>query len=176
MQHQRGIGIGGVMSRTISRAIAGIALAANLAIAGPAHANPSMLKDFNFSHPIFQHPHPFATSHLVIQISGDNPAVWSLALNNAENALKLLGNDQTQIVVVAFGPGLHMLLANSPVADRITALNQSGVEFDACNNTLQAMGRALGHVPTLVPQAMIVPPGIVRIVQLESHGFSYIKP
>jgi intracellular sulfur oxidation DsrE/DsrF family protein len=38
------------------------------------------------------------------------------------------------------------------------------------------MGRALGHVPKLVPQAMIVPAGIVRIVQLESHGFSYIKP
>ncbi|HQT86050.1 MAG: hypothetical protein B7Z58_13325 [Acidiphilium sp. 37-64-53] len=164
------------MFSSISRTITGIAVATSLTITGAAYANPSMLKTFQFDHPIFQHPHPFATSHMVIQISGNDPAIWSLALNNAENALKLLGNDQTQIVLVAFGPGLHMLLANSPVADRINALNKSGVEFDACNNTLQAMARALGHVPKLVPQAMIVPAGIVRIVQLESHGFSYIKP
>lgn len=173
MPHRRGIGNGGFMVRSFSCTIA---LAASLAIMGSAQANPSMLKDFNFNHPIFQHPHPFATSHLVIQISSNNPALWSLALNNAANAMKLLGNDQTQIVVVAFGPGLHMLLADSPVAGRIAALDQSGVEFDACNNTLQAMGRALGHIPKLAPQAMIVPAGIVRIMQLESHGFNYIKP
>jgi intracellular sulfur oxidation DsrE/DsrF family protein len=176
MPRPRGFDNGGVMSRTISSVIGSVALAASLILAGPADANPSILKNFNFNHLIFQHPHPFATSHLVIQVSQNDPAVWSLALGNAQNALKLLGNDRVQIVIVAYGPGLHMLLANTPVAARINTLDQSGVEFDACNNTLQAMARALGHVPALVPQATIVPAGIVRIMQLESHGFNYVKP
>ncbi|WP_439097810.1 DsrE family protein, partial [Acidithiobacillus thiooxidans] len=80
------------------------------------------------------------------------------------------------IVVVAFGPGLKMLVANSPVAKTIAAMNAEGVEFDACHNTMLAMAKKLGHLPKLVPSAVIVPAGIVRIMQLESHGFDYVKP
>ncbi|MCF3945238.1 DsrE family protein [Acidiphilium iwatense] len=144
--------------------------------AGLARANPSMLKDFKFDHPIFQHPHQFATRHLVLQVSEAYPAVWTLALNNAQNVLNFMGDDKVQIVVVAYGPGLKMLLANSPDAKRIAAMDAEGIEFDACHNTMMAMMHATGHMPVLVPQAVIVPAGIVRIMQLETHGFAYIKP
>ncbi|MHB1302943.1 MAG: hypothetical protein ACYCZB_05640 [Acidiphilium sp.] len=50
------------------------------------------------------------------------------------------------------------------------------MEFDACHNTMMALARAFGHMPKLVKQAVIVPAGVVRVAQLEAHGFSYIKP
>lgn len=143
---------------------------------GNAYANVSMLKDFHFDHPTFVHDVPFAEAHVVIQVSQDDPARWDLTLNNAQNLLNYFGPSKVQIVIVAFGPGLKMFLADSPVAERIASLNAEGVEFDACHNTMLAMAKKLGHMPDLAPQAVIVPAGIVRIMQLESHGFQYIKP
>ena len=141
-----------------------------------AVANVSMLHDFHFDHPAFVHDHPFANRKLVVQISQDNPARWNLALNTSQNILNYFGQEKVQVVIVAFGPGLKFLLANSPMKQRIAALNAEGVEFDACHNTMLQFKKKLGHMPKMVPSAVIVPAGIVRIMQLESHGFDYVKP
>ena len=144
---------------------------------GMAHAaNPSMLNDFKFDQPAFIHKLPFVQYKLVLQVDSDDPALWNLALNNAQNVLDYLGQEKVRIVVVAFGPGLKMLLKNSPVAARLAAQNDEGIEFDACHNTMEAMAKKLGHMPELAPQAVIVPAGIVRIMQLEKAGFAYIRP
>lgn len=167
------------MNRTRSRIFARVGLAAGLLLfagAQAARANMSMLDDFDFNKPAFQTDMPFATAHLVLQVSQDDPARWNLALNNAQNVLDFLGASKVQIVLVTYGPGLKMLLADSPVAQRIASMSKEGIEFDACHNTMMGMARATGKMPVLVPQAVIVPAGIVRIMQLESHGFSYIKP
>ena len=161
-----------------SKLTASAALAATLIASGIANAqtNPSMLKTFNFDQPTFIKPHTFAKAHVVIQVSQDDPARWTLVLNNVSNMLEYMGQDRIQIVVVAYGPGLKMLLPEGKMGKRIAALNEEGVEFDACHNTMEGMARKLGHMPVLVPQAVIVPAGIIRIVQLEGHGFTYIKP
>ena len=139
-------------------------------------ANPSMLNDFKFDAPTFVHQLPFAQYKMVIQVSQDDPYVWNLALNNAQNVLNDLGQEKVQIVIVTYGPGLRMLLKDSPVADRIASQDAEGIEFDACHNTMMGMAKKLGHLPELVPQAVIVPAGVVRIMQLEHAGFAYIKP
>ncbi|HQT60092.1 MULTISPECIES: DsrE family protein [unclassified Acidiphilium] len=167
--------------RIARRAVAVLAtiLSTILALAvsgGMARANPSMLGTFDFDHPAFLHANPAATRHVVIQVSAAAPGHWLMALNNAQNLLAALGAKKVQIVVVAFGPGLKMLLADSPLARRVAALDAQGVEFDACHNTMAAMARHLGHMPKLVPQAVVVPAGAERIVQLEAHGFAYLKP
>lgn len=166
------------MKRSIRMAIMGVVTAFSfLGGIGAADADStSMLKDFHFAHPTFTHPHPFAKAHIILQISQDNPARWGLALSNAQNLMNYFGQEEVQIVFVAFGPGEKMYLANSPVAQRIAALNGEGVEFDACDNTYKAMTKKMGHPPKLVSQAVMVPAGIVRIMQLEQHGFDYIKP
>ncbi len=143
---------------------------------GTALANVSMLHDFSFNHPIFLHDHPFAKRKLVVQVSQANPERWTLTLNTAQNLLNFFGQEKIQIVIVAFGPGLKMELKNSPVAQKIAAMNAEGVEFDACHNTMEEMKKKIGHLPVLVPSAVIVPAGIVRIMQLESDGFNYVKP
>ncbi len=139
-------------------------------------ANPSMLQDFNFDKPAFIHNVPFAQQKLVLQITSDEPARWHFVLSVAQNVLQHFGQDKVQVVIVAYGPGLKMLLKNSPVANLIEAQDTQGIEFDACHNTMKAMAKKLGHMPELVPQAVIVPAGVVRIMQLEKAGFAYIKP
>ncbi len=154
-------------------------LAAGMAMGGMAlahAANPSMLRDFKFDHPTFVHKLPFAQYNLVLQISEANPALWNLTLNNAQNVLDYFGQDKARIVIVAYGPGLKVLLKNSPLAARIASEDAEGIEFDACHVTMEAMAKQLGHMPELVPQAVVVPGGVVRIMQLEKDGFAYLKP
>ena len=139
-------------------------------------ANPSMLNDFKFDAPTYIHKLPFAKYDVVLQVSEDEPARWDLVLNNAQNILDAVGQENARVVVVAFGPGLKMLFKNSPEAKRISSLNDEGIEFDACHNTMEGMAKKLGHLPVLVPQAVIVPAGVLRIMQLEHAGFEYIKP
>ena len=56
---------------------------------------------------------------VVIQVSDTDPAKWNLALNNARNVQQDLGKDNVQVEIVAYGPGLAMLKAESKVADRL---------------------------------------------------------
>jgi len=120
--------------------------------------------------------HPFATAHYVIQVSEGDPARWNLAMNNAANLQKHYGPDKVDVVIVAYGPGLKMLLKNAKTAKRVDSLTSAGVEFDACHNTMKAMAKKTGHMPALASGAKIVPGGVVRIGELEQKGYSYIKP
>ena len=141
-----------------------------------AGASQSLLQGYSYDHLKLVHELPFAKHHAVLQVSQDDPALWNLALNNAANMQQFFGEDKIQVVVVAYGPGLKMLLKDSPVAKRLQALDGQGVEFDACNTTLMGMAKQLGHTPELAPEAVLVPGGIVRIMQLEQHGYNSIKP
>ncbi len=157
-------------------AAAGLLLGLALGMTPSARAATPTLAPFDFNNPTFTHSHPFAKAHVVIQVSQDSPAVWTLTLNNAKNLLDYFGPEQVQIVVVAYGPGLKIFFDKSPVAQYIASLDAEGVEFDACHNTYEAFTKALGKAPVLVPQAVMVPAGVVRIMQLEQHGFDYIRP
>jgi intracellular sulfur oxidation DsrE/DsrF family protein len=139
-------------------------------------ANPSMLNDFKFDAPTYIHKLPFAKYNVVLQVSENDPERWALVLNNAQNILDAVGQENARVVVVAYGPGLRMLLKNSPMAKRISSQNDEGIEFDACHNTMEGMAKKLGHMPAIVPQAVIVPAGVLRIMQLEHAGFNYLKP
>lgn len=145
-------------------------------LSSAAHAAPPAIPAFDFNKPIFVHEHPFAKVRLVEQVSENNPGGWTLALNNAQNLLDYFGQDDIQIVIVTFGPGERMLFQESPVAQYIASLDTEGVEFDACANTYKNLTKQLGYAPKLVKQAVMVPAGVVRIMQLEQHGFDYLRP
>ena len=165
-------------SLRVALLIAGLGLGSALQAhaAEPPAAAAAASGKFVFDHPTFVHELPFARREVVIQVSVNKPAYWNLVLNNAQNLLDFFGQENVRIVVVAFGPGLPMLLKNSPVAARIESQNSEGVEFDACHNTMKAMARKIGHMPVLVKQAVVVPAGVVRIMQLQHAGFAYIRP
>src|SRR5205085_1721852 len=61
-----------------------------------------------------------AKHSVILQVSDKDPVRWNLALNNARNVQADLGPENVQIEIVAYGPGLEMLKAESTVAgDRL---------------------------------------------------------
>lgn len=120
---------------------------------------------------------PFATHHIVLQISDYNPKKQTLVLNVAQNLAQYYGADKVDLEVVAFGPGLRLLLNNNVNRRRIIELaNNFGIKFDACHNTLMNFRKRLGYTPKLNPDALVVPAGAARIVELERHGYTLLKP
>lgn len=123
------------------------------------------------------------THRVAIQIDNSDPATMNLALNNVTNVVEYYRskNETVQIDVVAYGPGLNMYRDDkSPVKDRLKQISEmafpSEVKFSACNNTKQAMKKKEGHPITIVPQASLVPSGVVHLSELQEQGWSYIKP
>jgi len=83
------------------------------------------------------------------------------------------------IEIVAYGPGLHMLREDtSPVRERIKSLSESipNISFKACGNTQQNMSKVEARDIPLVAQATVVKSGVVRLMQLQEQGWSYIRP
>ena len=120
---------------------------------------------------------------LLIQVDQNDPAVMNLALNNATNVIEYYrtkGQD-VNVDVVTYGPGLHMLRDDtSPVKDRIKSLKDlafpSKIQFSACNNTKEGMEKKEGHPINVLSEATIVPSGVVRLMELQEKGWSYVRP
>ena len=126
---------------------------------------------------------PAKPRHIAIQIDQNDPQVMNLVLNNATNVIEYYRakKQDVDVDIVAYGPGLHMLRADtSPVRDRIKRLKDiafpSKVQFSACNNTKQGMEKAEGHPITIVPEATVVPSGVVHLMELQEGGWSYLRP
>lgn len=146
------------------------AVALSLALAVPAAAEQ-----------IAAAPAAQAMHKLAIHVDEDDPARMNMALNNAQNARAYYeGKGETiAIEIVAYGPGLTMLRKDtSPVADRISvmALENPNLTFSACGNTLAGMTKKAGHPIELVSEANVTPSGVVRLMELQQDGYSYLRP
>jgi intracellular sulfur oxidation DsrE/DsrF family protein len=118
---------------------------------------------------------------LAIHVDQKDPAVMNLALNSARNVYEHYNErgEEVAIEIVAYNQGLHMLRDDtSPVKDKIAALRAKvkNVTFAACNNTKHAMEKAEGKEVPLIPEATIVPSGVVRLVELQEQGWAYVRP
>ena len=107
--------------------------------------------------------------------------MMNLALNNASNVAQYYEDlgEKVNIDIVTFGPGLHMLRDDtSPVKARIKALSESqpSISFEACGNTRENMGRAEGKDIPLISEAKVVKSGVVRVMELQEQGWTYVKP
>lgn len=118
--------------------------------------------------------------HLAIQVDQADPALMNLALNNAVNAVQEYEKrgERVEIEIVTYGPGLQMLRAESPVGARIKSIGQSAptIAFSACGNTKAAMEKNEGREIALLPEARIVPAGVVRLMELQEQGWTYVRP
>ena len=118
---------------------------------------------------------------LILQVNTNDPAAMNLALNNAVNVAQNYKDlsEKVEIEVITFGPGLHMLRDDtSPVKARIEtmALSTPEVSFKACGNTRENMHKAENKDIPIIPQAQVVKSGVVRIMELEERGWTYVKP
>ena len=70
-------------------------------------------------------------------------------------------------------PGIGMLKAEAPTANRITEAVQSGIKVVACENTMTTqkltkadMHAAIGYAPS----------GVVEIMKRQGEGWAYVRP
>jgi uncharacterized protein len=122
-----------------------------------------------------------ATHKIAIQVNQNDKAVMDLALNNAKNVIdyyKAKG-EKVAIEIVTYGPGLHMLRADtSPVKDRIAvmSLENTNVTFAACGNTQTNQSKAENKPVVLISEAKVTPSGVVRLMELQQQGYAYLRP
>jgi intracellular sulfur oxidation DsrE/DsrF family protein len=120
---------------------------------------------------------------VAIQVDQNDPQVMNLALNNAGNVIEYYRgkNEDVEVDIVAYGPGLHMLRDDtSPVKDRLKHLKELAfpgkLQFSACNNTRQNMEKTEGKPVSIISDATMVPSGVVRLMELQEQGWSYVRP
>ena len=119
---------------------------------------------------------PFAEHKIVLQLSDRDAAKQALVLSVANNLLKAYDPDKIAIEVVAFGPGIGLLLAKSPNRVRVDSLIAQGVRFDICMNTVDTVERETGRRLALNPKAVPVQVGVSQILTLVEHGFTLVRP
>jgi intracellular sulfur oxidation DsrE/DsrF family protein len=120
---------------------------------------------------------PFAEARIVLQISDRDEAVQTRVLNVASNLLKHYGGpDLVDLEVVAFGPGVSLLLADSDQRERVSSLSANGVRFVICMNTVETIERTSGKRPELNPLAIPVQAGVAHIVSRSGQGYVVVRP
>jgi intracellular sulfur oxidation DsrE/DsrF family protein len=118
---------------------------------------------------------------LSVQVDVNDPATMNLALNNVSNTAQHYSDigQKVEIEVVAFGPGLHMLRDDtSPVKARIKSMSETMPEltFSACGNTRENMAKVEAKDIPLISQAKVTKSGVVRLMELQERGWSYLRP
>jgi intracellular sulfur oxidation DsrE/DsrF family protein len=119
---------------------------------------------------------PFAEHRVVLQLSDGDPKKQSLVLSVANNLIKAYDPDRIAIEVVAFGPGIDLLRAESASRVRVESLIAQGVRFDVCVNTLDTIERETGKRPTIIPSATPVQVGVGHILSLTENGYTLVRP
>ena len=99
-------------------------------------------------------------------------------IGNIENHFEGVGGpDKVTIALVVHGPalrGFHAATANPDVKNRLAALVKSGVVPAACGNTMKGQKVALDDL--LPGFVSLEQGGVVRIAELQSQGYVYIRP
>lgn len=117
---------------------------------------------------------PAQKHRLIIQVTDNDPARWNMILNNTKNAQDDVGGaDMIELEIVAYGPGINMLKADSPVGARIADLAKSGVKFAACENTMKGFKLSRDEMLATI---VYVPAGVTELMKKQEEGWAYIRP
>ena len=113
-----------------------------------------------------------AKNRALFQVTDNDPARWNLILNNMANLRDGVGSEGAEIELVAYGPGVSMLKAESPVRQRIAEALKNGARINACQHTMHAMKL----VPAdMLPDIGYVPSGVVEVMKQQQQGWAYIR-
>ncbi len=110
---------------------------------------------------------------VVVHLDEADARKQEAVLRNINNLLADLGAEQTQVELVAHGPGLDLLINQTELAQAVEELLARGVMMAACHNTLQ--GRAIPP-ERLLPGVIVVSSGIGELVRRQQEGWCYVRP
>ncbi|EGV17104.1 DsrE family protein [Thiocapsa marina] len=102
----------------------------------------------------------------------------AFVLNNMQNHIDGVGGpENVNMVLVVHGPAINALNeieATERVSSGVASLQEQGVAFEMCGNTLKGFNLELDE---LLPGFVEVSQGgVTRIGELQSQGYVYIRP
>ncbi|QQO16427.1 DsrE family protein [Bradyrhizobium diazoefficiens] len=102
----------------------------------------------------------------------------NFVLGNIQNHIDGVGGpEHVTIALVIHGPALkafHAVQANPDVSKRVGDFSKDGVELAACGNTMKAQNVTLSD---LLPGFVSAEKGgVVRLAELQSQGYLYLRP
>jgi uncharacterized protein len=102
----------------------------------------------------------------------------SFALGNIQNHLDGVGGpDRVTIALVVHGRALrafHSASANPDLSKRVGQFSKAGLELAVCGNTMKSQNITLKD---LLPGFIVAERGgVVRIAELQSQGYVYLRP
>ena len=114
-----------------------------------------------------------AKQKVIFQVSDADPAKWNLALNNARNVQTELGKENVLVEIVAYGPGLGMLKADSKVEARLAQALDDSVGLIACENTMFNTKTTKAEMYSGISY---VTAGVTHLMKRQREGWAYIRP
>ena len=108
----------------------------------------------------------------LFQVTDNDPARWNMILNNMQNLRDGVGGEPIEIELVAYGPGVIMLKADSSVKQRIAEAVKSGVTVNACEHTMHGMKLTPAD---MLSEISYVPSGVVEVMRRQQQGWAYIR-
>jgi intracellular sulfur oxidation DsrE/DsrF family protein len=121
-------------------------------------------------------PAPSAKLKVVYHLSDLDKV--NFVLGNIQNHIDGVGGaDNVTIALVIHGQALrafHSASANPDVSKRVGQFSRAGLEFAACGNTMKSQNVGLKD---LLPGFIAADRGgVVRIAELQSQGYLYLRP
>jgi intracellular sulfur oxidation DsrE/DsrF family protein len=110
--------------------------------------------------------------HVVMQLNTADTAAWSSVLGNIKNFQKIWPG-KVEVEVVVHGKALNFLVASkSHLVEDIETLSKKGVQFSACENTMNKYGITKAM---LLSSAKTVPSGVAELILKQEAGWGYLK-
>jgi len=119
-----------------------------------------------------------APAHRVVYQLNKADATYQEHILFSAGAMVRKYGDNIKIVIVAIGPGIHVLAkkpkrpVSEEIKQRIRSLNEYGVEFHACGNTMKTQG---WNDADMLPLAKVVEVGAADLMELQEQGYAYIS-
>ena len=122
-----------------------------------------------------QQNQPDQPHRVVMHLNSGDESVQRGVLNNIRHLYQEVGRERLQLELVVHGAGLSLFTKST------TALRQDlarlkaeyGVSYTACSNTMKAMKVVRED---LIPEVGDTVPAMVRLMERQEQGWSYIKP
>lgn len=110
---------------------------------------------------------------VVMQLSYSDEKSLNMALNNISNVLSAYSPELLNLKVVVYGDGLVILYKNNnKFKERVTQMMDVGVEFVACERTMQSKNITKSD---LINDISFAKTGLAEIIERETDGYIYIK-
>ena len=110
--------------------------------------------------------------NVVFHLDLDDEKILMLALANIKNFYNAPQSKGAEVVLLVNGPAV-LLFSKGNAPKELAEIQAKGTSIRLCQNALNKFELEPEHIEEGI---LIVPAGIIELIDLQNKGFSYIKP